>query len=225
MPGLVIFDLDGVLIDTESTAAAVLVRVFARIGYEISKEQVIDRFIGTGVRGILDTIAGETARTFPASLPREIEMEVRREVFRNVVPVRGIRNVLDRLAAQPWCVASNSGLDRMETCMRLSGLAARYRVRLFSAAMVPAGKPAPDLYCHVARSFALPPSSCIVVEDTVVGVVAGKAAGMTVLGFAGASHITTATQRQRLAAAGADAIVTTTTDLAEQLEHFLRRLP
>ncbi len=189
MPGLVIFDLDGVIIDSEAVAAAVLARRLTVAGYPVSVDVVVERFIGTGVPAILAAITEETALAWPAAFAADLERDVRRHVFAAIKPTEGMNDLLSLVPQENWCVASNSDPDRIEACLRLSGLAARFQPRVFSASMVSIGKPAPDLFILAARTCGVSPENCIVVEDTAVGVIAAKRAGMHVIGFLGGSHL------------------------------------
>jgi HAD superfamily hydrolase (TIGR01509 family) len=226
MRSLAIFDLDGVIIDSETTAAEVLAWQLTTAGYPVSIEEVIDRFIGTAIPGILQLIATECGMVWPPGFHRDLEREVRRHVFERILPTEGMAEVLSALMADGWCIASNSDADRIEKCFELSGLATRFRPPMFSAAMVNRGKPAPDLFLLAAATLGFEPNRCIVVEDTVVGVTAGKRAGMRVIGFVGGSHIKEPAQVARLIEAGAEDIAKDGAMLARVLRrHGCMALP
>ncbi len=215
---LTIFDLDGVIIDSEGIAARTLARHLTESGYPVTEEAVIERFIGTGVPGILERISAEAALAWPAGFREELEALIEQEVYREISLMPGIESVLSDQPADGWCIASNSRHERIERCLELAGLADRFHPPVFSASMVDKAKPAPDLLLFAAGAFGVPPERCIVVEDTVVGVRAGRAAGMRVIGFLGGSHVRSETHAKALFAAGADELAG---DCAE-LQHRLR---
>jgi HAD superfamily hydrolase (TIGR01509 family) len=218
MRSLAIFDLDGVLIDSEAAAANVLSSKLTGAGYPVSVADVVERFIGTDVKTILSSITAEKGIQWHSEFHSELEEDIQHQVYLQLAPTEGIASVLSAMPASAWCIASNSRMERIAKCLDLSGLSARFRPRAFSASMVGSGKPAPDLFLLAAREFAVEPERCLVVEDTVVGILAGRAAGMKTIGFVGGSHISTKAQAGRLRDAGAEAIVETAAELADHLD-------
>lgn len=217
---LAIFDLDGVLIDSELTAATVLARCLSVLGCPLPVAEVVDRFIGIGIPGILAILGREKGRVWPPGLQAELEREVEDEVLRTITPTRGIRDALAAIPPAAWCVASNSSTARMARCLAASGIAAEFSPPAFSASAVARGKPAPDLFLHAAATLHVAPAHCMVVEDTVFGVAAGKAAGMVVVGYLGGSHMAVSDQATRLRQAGATAIVSDGAALVSLLREF-----
>ena len=202
---LIIFDCDGVLVDSESLANQVISRVFADSGFDISPEDCLRRFVGMSMRSVRAAVETESGRR----LPDDFEPRVRAladEVFdRDLQPVRGVSEVLSVLP-HARCVASSGSPMRIRRSLNTTGLDAYFTDdTLFSAAMVKRGKPAPDLFLHVAETMACAPEQCLVIEDSLLGATAGVAAGMTVFGFAGASHITDG-HAERLEALGVTAV-------------------
>ena len=179
---LVIFDCDGVLVDSEPLYVRVDTEMIIKMGWAITEDEVIERFQGTSHAFMMDTIEQRLGRE--ARLEWEPRMqERRREIFeRELQPVEGIGAALDQLDLTT-CVASSSTHEFIELVLRITGLFDRFEGRIFSAEEVPNAKPAPDVFLHAATSMRFEPSRCIVVEDSVHGVEAGRAAEMTVLGY------------------------------------------
>ena len=202
---LVIFDLDGVLVDSEPISSRVTAAALTEAGVEISAAEVCDRFLGVSTASMLRMIEAEHGCRLPESFQETLRARILRAFEHELEPVPGVPALLDALAV-PRCVASSSHLERIRRSLELTGLLERMAPHLFSATMVSAGKPAPDLFLLAAARMAAAPASCVVVEDSEVGVRAGKAAGMTVYGFTGASHLHPEIHAPRLQAAGADAV-------------------
>jgi HAD superfamily hydrolase (TIGR01509 family) len=179
---LVIFDCDGVLIDSERLAVRNEASVLSGLGWPLSEEDIIERFVGRSVAHMRAAVEEQLG----PSVEWEAEVEARhREVFeRELVVVEGIHDALDRIDIAT-CVASNGSHEWMEFTLGLTDLYERFRGRIFSADDVDHGKPAPDLFLHAARSMDADPGRCCVVEDSIAGVTAGLAAGMRVFGYAG----------------------------------------
>jgi HAD superfamily hydrolase (TIGR01509 family) len=179
---LVIFDCDGVLVDSERLAVRNEASVLSELGWSLSEQDIIERFVGRSVAHMRAAVAQQLG----PSVEWEAEVEARhRELFaRELAVVEGIHEVL-ALLETPTCVASNGSHEWMEFTLGLTGLYERFRGRIFSADEVEHGKPAPDLFLHAARAMGAEPGRCAVVEDSIAGVTAGLAAGMHVFGYAG----------------------------------------
>ena len=214
---LVIFDLDGVLVDSEPISAKVTAAALAEAGIEISERELCERFLGVSTGSMLGTIEAEHGCRLPASFQRTLRANILAAFEHGLLPVAGVPAVLDALASR-CCVASSSHPERIRRSLELVGLLDRLAPNLFSATMVAHGKPAPDLFLLAAARMAAEPARCVVIEDSEVGVCAGKAAGMTVFGFAGASHARSETHAPRLEAAGADLVFVEMTALGAVLE-------
>jgi HAD superfamily hydrolase (TIGR01509 family) len=210
---LVIFDLDGVLVDSEPISARVTAAALAEAGIEISEAEVCERFLGISTSSMLRTIEAEHGCRLPASFQEALRARILKAFEHELEPVSGARAALEALPLK-HCVASSSHPERIRRSLELVGLLDRLAPNLFSATMVERGKPAPDLFLLAATTMAADPIRCLVVEDSEVGVRAGKAAGMTTFGFTGASHVRPRTHGPRLQAAGADAIFAQMTALA-----------
>lgn len=185
---LVIFDCDGVLIDSEIISARMLVEELAGLGVKIDLPYVAQHFLGRSY----PTVMAQIRREFGLDLPPDFEDQYRArlmEAFETGLKVMpGIRDVLETLAL-PWCVATSSSPKRAARSLEIAGLSALVGDGLYTASMVAHGKPAPDLFLHVARDRGVAPDRCLVIEDSLNGVRAGLAAGMEVWRFTGGSHL------------------------------------
>ncbi len=211
-PDLVIFDCDGVLIDSEFLDCRSESEVLTAYGFPLTPEEIRDNFLGLSFAREMQLIAERFGRSPSAEVVAAMHARSRENFAAFLQPIPGIHALLDRLAL-PHCVASSSSLERLDFTLGLTGLYDRLQPHIFSASMVQNGKPAPDLFLHAAAAMAAAPGRCLVVEDSAAGVQAGKAAGMTVLGFTGGSHCP-AGHDARLRAAGADRIIADILDVA-----------
>jgi HAD superfamily hydrolase (TIGR01509 family) len=181
---LVIFDCDGVLIDSELIANRVFSERLAAVGFAMSPEQVMRTFVGRS-RDTCIAMAGEMrGAPLPTGFAAEWDDALHAALEAEVKPVDGVRELLQSLPV-PYCVASNGEPGHMQRGLTAAGLMPLVEGRLFSAAEVARPKPAPDVYLHAARAIGVAPGSCAVVEDTPTGVKAGVAAGMRVYGYVG----------------------------------------
>jgi HAD superfamily hydrolase (TIGR01509 family) len=181
---LVIFDCDGVLIDSEPIANAVFSRQLATAGIRMSPDEVMRTFVGRS-RDTCIAMAGEMhGVAMPADFGERWDEALHEALQREVRPVAGVPELLAGLRI-PFCVASNGEPRHMELGLGAAGLLPFVQGRLFSAKLVANPKPAPDVYLHAARTMGAAPARCAVVEDTPTGVKAGVAAGMTVFGYVG----------------------------------------
>jgi HAD superfamily hydrolase (TIGR01509 family) len=180
----VIFDCDGVLVDSEPIANRVLAEALTGIGVPMTAEQSTTAFMGRSWSVVVEVVEERLGRAVPAELrPRYLD-RVFAAFERELQPVPGIAAALDRIAL-PWCVASSSSHEKMRFTLGHTGLLERFEGRLFSATEVTQGKPAPDLFLYAAARMGWAPEECAVVEDSPAGVQAALAAGMTALGYAG----------------------------------------
>ena len=185
---LVIFDCDGVLIDSEIISARMLVAELARLGLEIDLTYVERNFLGRSYPVVMEVIR----REFGLDLPRDFEAQYREALLAafqselKVVP--HVHEVLSRIAV-PFCVATSSSPRRVEMSLALVGLAPMIGERVFTSSLVARGKPAPDLFLFAAARMGVDPARTLVIEDSLTGIRAGLAAGMTVWRFVGGSHL------------------------------------
>jgi len=186
---LVIFDCDGVLIDSEILSARVDCEILGEFGYECTPEELAHRFAGFTTERIFELAGEELGRPIPEAVVRRAERETDRRLGAEVQPIPGVQEMLDELDA-PRCICSNSRPERLRVSLEKAGLWDRFRPYVFSVRDVPdgKGKPAPDIFLHAARLRETDPSEAIVIEDSVAGVTGAVAAGMRTVGFTGASH-------------------------------------
>ncbi|MFE2928810.1 HAD family hydrolase [Streptomyces goshikiensis] len=181
---LVIFDCDGVLVDSERIAARVNVVLGAELGWPLTEEEVVRRFIGRSSASIRELVAArigaEAARVWDE---RFVTLHAE-AVDAGLTPVDGLPEALDAIAL-PTCVASSGSHEKMRHTLGRTGLYERFEGRIHSATEVSRGKPAPDLFLHAARRMGVDPAACVVVEDSRPGVEAARAAGMRSFGYAG----------------------------------------
>ena len=209
-PDLVIFDCDGVLVDSEVLSCRCLSEVLARYGVELGVEQALDLFLGRSVTAVLEHYAAQ-GRSIPAQFPAELRAEVRKAFVSALSPIDGVNTVLEGLQI-PHCVASSSDVDRVSFSLSLTGLAPHFDTRLYTSQMVERGKPAPDLFLYAAERMRTDPRRTLVIEDSISGVAAAKAAGMTAWGFVGGSHYQSRDGKAILLGAGADRVFERMTD-------------
>jgi HAD superfamily hydrolase (TIGR01509 family) len=209
-PDLVIFDCDGVLVDSEVLSCQCLSEVLGERGIELSEDQTVELFLGRSTAALLSYYKDE-----PRFVADEVLTAFKSRVLQRfsdaLQPIAGISSVVSSLQS-PSCVASSSDLDRVSLSLSLTGLASLFGDRLYTAQMVEHGKPAPDLFLYAAARMRVAPQRTLVVEDSISGVNAAKAAGMTVWGFVGGSHYRARDGRAMLYDAGADRVFDRMTD-------------
>jgi HAD superfamily hydrolase (TIGR01509 family) len=203
-PDLIIFDCDGVLIDSEMLSCRCLQQVLADNGITIAVDQILDLFLGRSTAAVLEHYQ-ESGRLNPEKFSPELAVSVREAFLSALCPIEGVGAVLGALDV-PSCVASSSDFERVSHSLTLTGLAAHFDERLFTSQMVKRGKPEPDLFLYAAEKMQTDPRHTLVIEDSVSGVRAGRAAGMTVWGFVGGSHYRARDGRALLTDAGADRV-------------------
>ncbi len=214
---LVIFDCDGVLVDSEVISCRAHAATLTRHGYPITDEQVLQRFLGVSDREARLIIETEMGR----KLPDDFDAQVKEATLKFYAgDLKAIAHVADAIAAidLPKCVASSGTPEKIRHGLDCAGLYEQLAPHIFSAAQVTRGKPAPDLFLFAAEQMRAQPARCLVIEDSVPGVTGAVAAGMTVLGFHGGSHCQ-AGHADKLAKAGAALVF----DDMRQLPDLVRR--
>ena len=195
---LVIFDNDGVLVDSEPLSNRILASYLTELGHLTSYEDSLRDYMGGAVHRVHDLVWERTGERLPLEFDRVFHERVFASFQRDLEAVPGVGAVLDKLAAEggDYCVASSGSHERIRVALRKTGLIDRFgEGRIFSVDDVGRGKPEPDLFLHAAKVMGVPPESCVVVEDSPMGVSAAVSAGMDVFGYAGM------TPRERLGAA------------------------
>ena len=181
---LVIFDCDGVLVDSEPLSNRILAERLSGIGLPTTAERSMAEYMGRSWASCQALIEQRLGRTLPHDFADGYHEELYAALRSEVEPVAGVVAALDAIGT-PACVASSGSHEKIRTSLGATGLLERFDGRIFSATEVEHGKPAPDLFLHAARSLGAEPARCVVVEDATAGVQAGRAAGMVVLGYAG----------------------------------------
>ncbi len=192
MPGLVIFDCDGVLVDSEPVSNRVLAEAIREAGVEIGAAEVAREFEGMRLADIAAEVGERRGAALPEGWIAEFEERRADEFRRGLEPIPGVDEALERICAAgiPVCVASQASREKTELTLGLTGLARHFEPEaLFSSRMVPRGKPHPDLFLLAASEMGHEPERCVVVEDGVPGVRAAVAAGMRALGYAPGSRV------------------------------------
>lgn len=212
---LLIFDCDGVLVDSEGMSLRVLSESMGAYGVPMSVEACRDAFMGRHNADIVRGMEARVGRPLPGEAQRLRALMLER-MERELRPVPGVADVLRQLKG-PRCVASSSDPERIRLTLGWTGLLPFFGDAIFSGVDVPRGKPAPDLFLHAAASMGVVPEAATVIEDSVLGVAAGVAAGMRVIGFSGGEHCDDA-QADRLKEAGATAVISDMADLPRHLE-------
>jgi HAD superfamily hydrolase (TIGR01509 family) len=216
-PEIVIFDCDGVLVDSEPIALARTRAVLGRHGLELSDSETRDRFLGLSAQSMQGIAERDLGAALPADFQRELAREILADFERELKGVDGIREALAELGARV-CVASSSSIERIRASLRIVGYSGLFEPNVFSAAEVARGKPDPDLFLHAADRMGAQPGDCLVIEDSLPGVAAAARAGMAVFGFTGGAHISGPEHGERLRAAGA----TLTFDDMRELPRLIR---
>ncbi|MFD5554967.1 HAD family hydrolase [Streptomyces sp. NPDC127068] len=183
---LVVFDNDGVLVDSEPLANRILAAYLTELGHPTTYEDSLRDYMGAAVHRVHDLIEERTGQRLPADFDREIQARTAAGFVRELKPVPGVVDVLERLVADgvPYCLASSGSHERIGVGHRTTGLDRWFGPeRVFSAEDVGRGKPAPDLFLHAARQMGVAPERCVVIEDSPLGVRAAVSAGMDVYGF------------------------------------------
>ncbi|MEV6012095.1 HAD-IA family hydrolase [Streptomyces sp. NPDC051976] len=197
---LVIFDNDGVLVDSEPLSNRILAGHLTELGHPTTYEESIRDYMGAAVHRIHDVVWERSGQRLPEGFNEAYHQRVFEAFQRELEPVAGVVDVLDELTADavPYCLASSGSHERIRVALRRTGLYERFgEERIFSSQDVGRGKPAPDLFLHAAAVMGVQPGRCAVVEDSPLGVRAAVAAGMDVYGF------TAMTPAERLEEAGA----------------------
>jgi len=208
---LLIFDCDGVLVDSEPVAHALLAQMMTELGHPLTATESIAIF---GGRSVSDTLA-LAERMLGRKVPDEVGDRCRRRLLdllrSSLKPIPGVKSAIDALQFSR-CVASSSSFERIRLSLEVTGLAPSFGDNIFSATQVEHGKPAPDLYLFAARTMGVSPGECLVIEDSPLGVAAAMAADMTAIGFTGGTHAP-ADLAAQLKAAGAGTVLSAMSEL------------
>jgi HAD superfamily hydrolase (TIGR01509 family) len=203
---VVIFDCNGVLVDSEPIASAVLAKALRSVGVALTAEFIARQFHGRRTEDIFAAVETATKRRLPSGFRAAVAAETLVRLRNELRPVAHAAHALTWIRG-PKAVASSSTLDRIRTSLDVTGLLRFFEPRLFSASYVARGKPAPDLFLNVADWLQIEPQECVVVEDSAAGVAAAASAGMTPIGFIGGNRAGGGGLARELTAAGARAVI------------------
>lgn len=186
---LILFDCDGVLVDSEIIAAEVDAELFSHAGYDIEAADLVQRFAGYALPNIVAEIEEETGKQMPEDFVERARLMTDERLAADLVAIDGVHRVLENLA-HDRCICSNSGSARLDLMLNKTDLVGHFYPNIFSARDVREGKvkPDPDVYLHGAEMFGAEPADVLVVEDSMTGVTAAVDAGMRVIGFTGGAH-------------------------------------
>lgn len=205
---LILFDCDGVLVDSEPISLRLFVETLAEAGLTLDAAVASERFLGRSLASARTILAENHGLILTDAALDAMRTRLHAAFAAELLPIPGIAEALDALPC-PYCVASSSLPERIELSLSVTGLWPRFVGRAFSSSMVKNGKPAPDLFLHAARTLKAAPAECLVVEDSPAGIEAAGAAGMRVVAFTGGGHATGDGHRARIAALRPDAIIDT----------------
>jgi HAD superfamily hydrolase (TIGR01509 family) len=218
---LVIFDCDGVLVDSEFVSIGREVQALHLLGWPITLDEALELFVGLSQKSANEIIEAKLGRPLPADWGHKLQAEVVEAFETELVAIPGIAQCLDRLTL-PRCVASSSRPERIRRSLEITGLLPKLDPHLFSSTMVARGKPFPDLFLFAAATLNHAPERCVVIEDSPAGVQAAVAAGMTPIGFCGGRHANNERWMQRLRNAGTSTVLQdmhVLPDLLDELQH------
>ena len=215
---LIIFDCDGVLVDSEVISCRAHAQTLTRHGYPITADEVLERFLGRSMRQATLEVEAELGRRLPDDFSSQTYTEIFRLFATSLEATPHIAEALEEIAL-PVCVASSGPPEKISASLNRVGLYDRFAPHIFSAVQVRHGKPAPDLFLFAAEQMQTAPARCLVIEDSIAGIEGAIAAGMPVLGFHGGSHCREGDGR-KLQAAGAAAIF----DDMRQLPELIARV-
>jgi len=187
LPALVIFDCDGVLVDSEIIASRIFTECLGEAGIALTVDEAMRFGVGKSAVTLALAVEKEFGRALPAGFMEEMRARVINAFTCELKPVDGVAPLLSALKLSR-CVASNSHIDRVRHALATTRLLPHLDPHIYTAAMVARGKPAPDLFLHAAAQHGVAPRQCLVVEDSLSGVAAALAAEIPVVGFVGASH-------------------------------------
>jgi len=220
---MIVFDCDGVLVDSELLSCGTDAELMTQAGYPISAEALIASYIGWPKPAIWADIERRRGVPWPAGLLDKANTELMQRIETELQPVTGVTDALRQIPGKK-AVASSSSVRKLFRSLNRCGLTSLFDGRIFSTEQVARGKPAPDVFLFCAQECGVAISGCLVVEDSVAGVSAARAAGMRVIGFTGASHRYLG-HETALLNAGATAVVSNMRDLPDQIAAIVDSMP
>jgi HAD superfamily hydrolase (TIGR01509 family) len=217
---LLIFDCDGVLVDSEALACEIDAQILTGIGLAYSAQDIARKFVGVSFKDMVAGLEAEHACTLPDDLGAQIDSALFAKFETDLKPIEGVREAILSLP-YPRCVASSSTPGRIALSLRVTGLSDLFD-NVFSSTQVKRGKPAPDLFLHAAERMGANPQDCLVIEDSSAGVQGALAAGMRVIGFVGGAHCGPE-HAEKLRRAGASVVIERMVDLPGTVQGMMRK--
>jgi HAD superfamily hydrolase (TIGR01509 family) len=211
MKRLVIFDFDGVIADSEVVANTVLAEVISELGVPTTLDEAMRLYMGKRFHEVIAAIEAAVGCALPEDFGDRLQARTLLQFRRDLRLIEGVLAYIEAFPNLLRCIASSSSADRLAVCLETLTLTKLFGSNVYSASEVVHGKPHPGIFLYAAKKMAVDPSACIVIEDSVTGVEAGVAAGMTVIGLTAASHIRSG-HGERLKAAGAHYVAQTFAD-------------
>ncbi len=212
---LIIFDCDGVLINSEELASAICIEAVKEVGLDLTLHEYADRYAGNPIAEIWRMVERDAGRPLPEGFQGRVDQMVFKRFSTELVPIHGVVDVLEA-SKYPRCVASSTQLPRLRENLGKVGLLDHFDPHIFSGSQVKRGKPAPDVFLYAASQMGCDPTHCLVIEDSLTGVTAARRAGMNVIGFAGGGHVSPGLEK-RLREAGAIDVVRTMQEVGERI--------
>lgn len=216
---LLIFDCDGVLVDSEVLSCRIDAEILTEIGLPYTAEEIARQFVGVSMKDMISRLEAKHGRRLPDDFSDRLNRTLFARFETDLKPVEGVREAILSLPFRR-CVASSSVHERIALSLRVTGLADLFD-HVFSSVEVPRGKPAPDLFLHAASRMGAASEECLVIEDSPAGVQAARAAGMRVIGFTGGGHCGP-DHADRLRQAGAPLVIGRMAELAEAVQTILQ---
>ncbi|WP_027554556.1 HAD family phosphatase [Bradyrhizobium sp. Cp5.3] len=189
MTKAIIFDFDGVIADSEVLSNTVLAEIVTELGVPTTVEDAYRDYMGKRFHEVIAAIETAVGRTLPPAFGEHYQDRTLTRFRLELSPIAGVRDFISKFAELSRCIASSSSPDRLAVCLDVLDMVSLFEGRVFSASNVARGKPHPDIFLHAAAEIGVSPRDCIVIEDSASGVIAGRAAGATVIGLLAAGHI------------------------------------
>jgi HAD superfamily hydrolase (TIGR01509 family) len=217
----IIFDFDGVIADSEVLSNTTLAEIVTELGVPTTLDDAYRNYMGKRFHEVIAAIEQALGRSLPVGFADDYQRRTLSRFRMDLRPIDGVREFIATFQKLPRCIASSSSPDRLALCLEVLEMEALFQGRVFSASTVERGKPHPDIFLHAAAKIGVQPERCIIIEDSAGGVIAGRAAGATVVGLLAAAHIRDG-HREVLANAGAHYVVNTYREAEEVVRNLVR---
>ena len=224
MSWAIIFDFDGVIADSEVLSNTTLAEIVTELGVPTTLEDAYRDYMGKRFHEVIAVIEQTLGRSLPAGFADDYQKRTLARFRTDLRAITGVHEFIATFREMPRGIASSSSPDRLTVCLEVLGMEALFQGRVFSASTVARGKPHPDIFLHAAAGIGVQPERCIIIEDSASGVIAGRAAGATVVGLLAAAHIRHG-HGAVLADAGAHYVVNTYREAEEVVRNLVRERP